>query len=234
MDQRPTRQLALSFDDTDVPARPFAGQLDNAALELPADPNWTDGPIAPATPDAHPVWADDTEPDTDPELAPIHATPRPAAVGGYAVAPLRARAFAGAIDGALTLGIVTVNAVLAAWSFGFARLQPAASHGVDFIADSLLPNRWFVFGALLATTALLFAYQWLCVAFAGRTAGQRLYELRTVDRAGKPLTPLASATRALALSVSIGTLGLGLVLMLIDRRRQALHDLIAGSFVVTD
>jgi uncharacterized RDD family membrane protein YckC len=58
--------------------------------------------------------------------------------------------------------------------------------------------------------------------------------LRIVSRAGEPLSGRRAFLRVLTLPLSLVLLGLGLLGIVFDRERRALHDLIAGSTVVYD
>jgi uncharacterized RDD family membrane protein YckC len=109
---------------------------------------------------------------------------------------------------------------------------PSRQSGLDWLAETLLTYRklWIPGALLLAVLAIL--YLTLFTALGGQTPGKRLLGLRVIDRTGACPSPLRSAIRA-ALAVGSGLLGLlGFFLVLIDRRGQALHDKLAGTFVV--
>lgn len=187
---------------------------------------------APPAGDAPPASAQhDTEPDPIPlGAAAAVETPRQRA----GVAALWRRAVAGAVDAGIILATVGGAAALGAWAFGADRLAPAAARGLDFFADALLPHRGLVASLVLLAAAQLLAYEWLAVAFGGRTAGQALVGVRVVSEDGGPLDLASSGRRALALVASLATCGFGLALALVDARHQALHDKVAGSLVVLD
>ncbi|HSJ43159.1 MAG TPA: RDD family protein [Euzebyales bacterium] len=85
-----------------------------------------------------------------------------------------------------------------------------------------------------AAVAWLFTYWWASTAVAGRTPGMAIIGLRIVTRAGAPLSGRRAFVRVLSLPLSFVLLGLGLLGILLDRERRALHDLLAGSTVVYD
>jgi uncharacterized RDD family membrane protein YckC len=86
-----------------------------------------------------------------------------------------------------------------------------------------------------ASTALwLFTYWWATTAVAGRTPGMALVGLRTVTRVGLPVSGRRAFVRVLALPLSFLLLGLGLLGIIWDPERRALHDLIAGTSIVYD
>jgi uncharacterized RDD family membrane protein YckC len=152
---------------------------------------------------------------------PTHALPMPGAPTGdvnghYAGAVTRLAAFV--IDVALAVGSFTIvsgtlGSVLRTVGIG-ARVGGAA------------------FSA--ATLAWLFAYWWPSTAVAGRTPGMAIVGLRIVTRAGAPLSGRRAFVRVLTLPLSFVLFGLGLLCIVLDRERRALHDMIAGSAVVYD
>ncbi len=64
------------------------------------------------------------------------------------------------------------------------------------------------------------------------TPGKRMVGLRICDRSGKRIGFPRALLRLVALVPSIGIAGAGFVLAAFTPRRQALHDLAAGTFVV--
>lgn len=76
-----------------------------------------------------------------------------------------------------------------------------------------------------------FAYPW---AASGRTLGMTLIGIRVVRTDGSELSPGRALLRAVTLPLGFVTFGLGFLWALVDRRRRALHDVLAGSSVVYD
>src|SRR5688572_14670557 len=64
------------------------------------------------------------------------------------------------------------------------------------------------------------------------TLGKRMVGLRICDGGGKRIGVLRSVLRLAAFVPSIGIAGAGFILAAFTPRRQALHDLAAGTFVV--
>lgn len=64
------------------------------------------------------------------------------------------------------------------------------------------------------------------------TLGKRIVGLRICDRSGKRIGILRALLRLVAFVPSIGIAGAGFILAAFTPRRQALHDLAAGTFVV--
>lgn len=74
-----------------------------------------------------------------------------------------------------------------------------------------------------------FAYSW---SADGRTPGMALLGLRVLRSSGARLSGWRAIARTLAFPLSFLVLGLGFALILVQRDRRALHDLIADTVVV--
>ena len=68
---------------------------------------------------------------------------------------------------------------------------------------------------------------------AGRTVGKRLLGARVVDEQGAPIGYVRALGRCLATVLALLPLGLGLALAVLRRDRRGLHDLLAGTRVVS-
>jgi uncharacterized RDD family membrane protein YckC len=153
-----------------------------------------------------------------------HRPPRPQVTPGGAP-PIRyggiaTRGLALAVDAALATmifltGIAVVGLVVSlVWN-----PRPASLVGT-FIA---------VVGLLVE--AAYFAGFW---STAGQTPGMRLMHLRVVDRAGSAPGLGRSLLRLVGLALSILLLFTGFLPVLVDNRRRALQDFLAGTVVVYD
>lgn len=91
-------------------------------------------------------------------------------------------------------------------------------------------------GVLVAVAWVLWllAYWWATTAVAGRTPGMALVGLRIVTREGLPVSGRRAFLRVLVMPLSFLLFGLGLLGIVFDAQRRALHDLIAGTAVVYD
>jgi uncharacterized RDD family membrane protein YckC len=92
-----------------------------------------------------------------------------------------------------------------------------------------------VVGGALAGGGWLIVVVAYFVAFwstTGQTPGMNLVGVRVRTAAGGAPGALRSLVRCAGLVVSILTLGLGFVPALVDRRRRALPDFLAGTVVV--
>jgi uncharacterized RDD family membrane protein YckC len=74
-----------------------------------------------------------------------------------------------------------------------------------------------------------FGYSW---ATSGKTSGMAVLGVRVVRADGAVLDPWRGYLRALVFPLSFFPLGVGLLGILVQRERRALHDLIAGTAVV--
>lgn len=101
--------------------------------------------------------------------------------------------------------------------------------GVTFDPAQQSGIQWF-----LPLAVVLFLYEWLSIAIAGRTPAMGVLGLRVVARDGRPLTTSHAFVRTLVLPVSALTFGAGFLGLVLGRERRALHDVAAGSAVVYD
>ena len=137
--------------------------------------------------------------------------------GHYAGAASRLVAFAvdlGALWGLYTLG----EAAIALATELTTGRKPTLQH--HQILASIILAAWAFF---------YFSYQW---ALGGRTLGMALFGIRVVQAGGLPATGRQAVLRTLVLPLSFALAGLGLLLIVVQRERRALHDLIAGTAVV--
>jgi uncharacterized RDD family membrane protein YckC len=65
----------------------------------------------------------------------------------------------------------------------------------------------------------------------GQTPGMRIMRLRVVTQAGAPLSVWRSLLRLVGLVLAIASLGVGFLLVLVDGKRRALQDYLAGTVV---
>jgi uncharacterized RDD family membrane protein YckC len=94
-----------------------------------------------------------------------------------------------------------------------------------WIAASLVGAGW------LALAGGYFVTFW---TLAGQTPGMRALDVRVTTRAGAPPSLVRSVVRFAALLLAIVPLFAGFVPILFDRRRRGLHDLLAGTVVITE
>ena len=154
----------------------------------------------------------------------FHRAPRPQVVAGDSVRPpsagLATRGVALALDAALVAMIFLIGTAV----IGLV---------VSLVWD---PRPAAVVGTVIAVAGLLFevAYFTGFWSTAGQTPGMRLLHLRVVDGAGSAPGLGRSLVRLLGLAVAILLLFTGFLPVLVDDRRRALQDFLAGTEVVYD
>lgn len=77
-------------------------------------------------------------------------------------------------------------------------------------------------------------YVFLFSTLTGKTPGQTLLRVRVVDRLGRRPTPVSAGVRVLGLGLGLLPLALGPLWALFDMERRALHDHLAGTWLVRD
>ena len=110
-------------------------------------------------------------------------------------------------------------------------LLDAATRAIDGPPSSLKVPPLVATIGYIVWWLVYFAYPW---AVSGRTLGMAFVGIRVVATDGSELSPGRSILRAAILPLGFVTLGLGYIWALVDRRRRALHDMLAGSAVVYD
>jgi uncharacterized RDD family membrane protein YckC len=144
------------------------------------------------------------------------------------VAPLWRRLLAWCIDFAL----ISTMTSLFFWAAAAMVRRDLPRPDLDLL---LVPSRTSATLALM--WLLLFAmmtllYLALFTALGGETPGKGLLGLRVIDRWGQTPSAGRSVVRATLALGSAAFALTGFFLVLFDRRRQALHDKLAGTFVV--
>jgi uncharacterized RDD family membrane protein YckC len=136
--------------------------------------------------------------------------------------------FAGVASRGIAL---VVDAGLAALAFlvaaGSIALVTALAGGLreGWLAGSLAGVGWFL------VAAAFFVSFW---TVTGQTPGMRLTRVRVVTASGTPPSPLRSLVRFVGLILAVIPLFAGFLPALVDRRRRALQDFLAGTVVVYD
>lgn len=115
----------------------------------------------------------------------------------------------------------------------------AIDYALVFLGSAVLAILAFLAGLsdrtplmLVATLVLYFSYCALLESSSWQaTIGKRLLGLKVTNLRGERIGFARAATRFFAELLSGLTLCLGYLLIVVTRRRQALHDLIAGTLV---
>ncbi len=149
-------------------------------------------------------------------MSPAEPAPAPVAPTRYVGLATRALAFvidAAVINGTAILTVVGAGLVAAILQLPESLRTPAIASG------SALYLVWSIgyFATFWSTT--------------GQTPGNRIMRLRVCTAAGAPLRPGQAVLRCGALALSALPLGAGFLLVLVDDRRRALHDLLTRTVV---
>ncbi|HLT39422.1 MAG TPA: RDD family protein [Enhygromyxa sp.] len=153
--------------------------------------------------------------------------------------PLRAVEVAGfwrrSAGGLIDLAILLATAGPIAW--GLHRLVdpvPIApgARGLDLTLSLITAD----FGLLLTRAGpflvLAALYLMVTVFWTGQTFGQRLLSMRVIDRHGRSPSLLVIAVRTLAQLAGTLAAAFGPLWIAIDSERRAVHDVVAGTYVV--
>lgn len=109
---------------------------------------------------------------------------------------------------------------------------PAPPTGIDGLLDLVARERVIVLSVAAAVVLALGVYSTLAHALAGATLGKRLLGIRLVGPDGARPSMARSAARTALAGLSVGLLGLGVLLAFFTRSGRALHDLLARTWVV--
>jgi uncharacterized RDD family membrane protein YckC len=179
-------------------------------------------PAAAPAPAAAPL---DVDPDVSVEEIEIHLR---------RAAPWK-RATSWAVDGLPLglLGALLFHLVASMSGLSAAGGGPTARQtGLDWVLDAAARHQGLVLPTLAVLAAASFVHATLGHALMGATLGKRLLGLRVVARDGRRPTLGRSAIRAALSLLSFLLLGLGCLLALFTVSGRALHDFLAGTYVV--
>jgi uncharacterized RDD family membrane protein YckC len=110
---------------------------------------------------------------------------------------------------------------------------PAPADGLDGLVDLVVREQRIVLSLVALLALALAVYTTLAHALAGATLGKWILGLRVVGPGGARPSLGRSALRSAVAVVSAALLGLGFLLVLFTRSGRALHDFVAGTWVVT-
>ena len=110
---------------------------------------------------------------------------------------------------------------------GWALCRPGSGEARLLTADFSLPSLNYVFSTLV-TFAVAVLYLTACWTVSGCTAGAVAMGLRVVGRRGGRVHPLAALMRAIGCVV----FPIGLLWVVVDKRRRSLHDIVFRTRVV--
>ncbi len=175
-------------------------------------------------------------------LAEVHVTSPVPGQPGLVIAPMGRRMIAFAFDLILisipimiifnTLALVFLPDWVVRYVVSFNQFLLNAESGSQypFNPPDLPPNAWIM--AELTRDFILALYFTGFVAAHGRTPAKSVLRLRVVDQSGRKPGLVKAFLRALALIFSMSLFCLPLTYAFFNPQRRALHDFIAGTYVV--
>jgi uncharacterized RDD family membrane protein YckC len=133
-------------------------------------------------------------------------------------------------------GAVTRLAAYAIDAVTVSTLFAVGASVVDYLLSEVIGLSFDVGDHPVAATAALLVWSFLYfavpLAASGRTFGSAILGLQVVRADGSDLDGRHAVVRVLAFPLSFLLFGAGFVLILVQRERRALHDLIADTAVV--
>ena len=143
------------------------------------------------------------------------------------------RAAAGAIDFALLLALSATVTLLAAVVLGVP-MPGAREVGPDLLVAGILDRNPMAVGAVGLFAGMTALYQIYFAGISGKTLGMRLLGIRLISQRGTAPGPGRGLVRLLAMAPSLGPAGLGWFWAIFDREHRALHDHLAGTYLIID
>lgn len=140
---------------------------------------------------------------------------------------------AASVDGLLLASLSIVVTFVTALVLG-APLPHAREIGPDLLVAGILDRNPMAVGTIGLFAGLTILYQLYGVGMAGQTLGMKMVHTRVIGPRGRPPGAVRGLVRVLALVVSVLPGGLGWLWALFDREHRALHDHLAGTYVIID
>lgn len=143
------------------------------------------------------------------------------------------RFLAAFVDGLLLASISLLVTLGTALALG-APLPNAREVGPDLLVAGILDRNPMAVGAMGLFVGMTALYELYCAGMAGQTLGMKLVRIRVIGARGRPPGPVRGLVRVLAFAISVLPGGLGWLWALFDREHRALHDHLAGTYVILD
>jgi len=143
------------------------------------------------------------------------------------------RTVAAAVDLLLLLAL-TAGVTLAVALFLRVPVPSPRELGADLLVAGILDRNPMAVGAVGLFLGMTGLYQLYFAGISGQTLGMRLLGIRLISRRGTAPGPGRGLLRLLALAASVLPAGLGWLWALFDREHRALHDHLAGTYVILD
>jgi uncharacterized RDD family membrane protein YckC len=165
--------------------------------------------------------------------SPPSSRPRDERVLRVRVCSFPRRVGAAAIDLGLLLGF-TAAVTLALALLLRVPVPSLREVGPDLLVAGILDRNPMAVGAVGLFLGMTGLYELYFGGISGQTLGMRLCGIRLISQRGTAPGPARGLLRLLALAVSVVPAGLGWVWALFDREHRALHDHLAGTYVIVD
>jgi len=143
------------------------------------------------------------------------------------------RALAVAID-ALLLTVIVLGVLFVCALALDVKVPTALELGPDLLVAGMLDRSPMAVGAVGLILGLAALYNFYMTGLLGQTVGLRVCGLRVISTRGTTPGPARGLLRFLAICLSVLPAGLGWLWCLFDRERRALHDHLAGTYVIFD
>jgi uncharacterized RDD family membrane protein YckC len=106
--------------------------------------------------------------------------------------------------------------------------------GPDLLVAGILDRNPMAVGAVGLFLGMAGLYQLYFGGISGQTLGMKLMGIRLISYRGGAPGPARGLVRLIALGVSLAPAGLGWLWALFDREHRALHDHLAGTYVILE
>jgi uncharacterized RDD family membrane protein YckC len=143
------------------------------------------------------------------------------------------RAAAALFDLGLLLALTAVVTTTVALALGVP-MPGLREIGPDLLVAGILDRNPMAVGAVGLFLGMGGLYELYFGGMSGQTLGMRLFGIRLISARGGAPGPARGLLRLLALVLSLLPAGLGWLWALFDREHRALHDHLAGSYVIID
>ena len=143
------------------------------------------------------------------------------------------RAAAAAIDLALLIAVSASVTLLAALLLRIP-MPGLRELGPDLLVAGILDRNPMAVGAVGLFLGMTGLYQLYFAGISGQTMGMRVLGIRLISQRGTTPGPTRGMVRLLAMAPSLLPAGLGWIWALFDREHRALHDHIAGTYLILD
>ena len=143
------------------------------------------------------------------------------------------RSLAAAVDLAVLFGFSAAVTLVAAL-FLRVPMPSLREVGPDLLVAGILDRNPMAVGAVGLFAGISGLYELYFAGISGQTLGMRLLRIRLISVHGTAPGPARGMVRLLAMAPSVLLAGLGWIWALFDREHRALHDHLAGTYVILD